>query len=265
MVITAIILIAIFRKPVLGAIAMAPVILSTVWVLGTMYLFDIPLNVMTITITSLTVGLGIDYSVYITERFRDERRTHGIRRSMRRTIERTGTAVVLASLTTVLGFSLLIMAPLPILRNFGLISASAIAFGFVLGVFMLPLALVVWSFHESGILAGRIKEEVVVRGDRRVRAGRAQMRSDVGEEEEGEVDMGEVEEKEEDVEAEETGDVEQAEREGEEQDEDVYDGPIFASQGKASKEKRMRRQVEGPSRTSKGKGRGREGSGSNGS
>ena len=58
-----------WRSLILGLITITPVIFCVAWTLGTMYLVNIPLNMMTITIASLTIGLGITYGIHITHRF----------------------------------------------------------------------------------------------------------------------------------------------------------------------------------------------------
>ena len=69
-VLAAIMFSLIYRNPVLGLIAMIPVTISIVCVLGTMYFIGYTLNILTITVTCITIGVGIDYACYITERFR---------------------------------------------------------------------------------------------------------------------------------------------------------------------------------------------------
>ena len=61
-----------WRSIILGLITITPVIFCVAWTLGTMYLIDIPLNMMTITIASLTIGLGITYGIHITHRFLED-------------------------------------------------------------------------------------------------------------------------------------------------------------------------------------------------
>ena len=60
------------RSIVLGAITITPLIFCVTWTLGTMYLLGISLNIMTIMITSLTIGLGITYGIHITHRFLED-------------------------------------------------------------------------------------------------------------------------------------------------------------------------------------------------
>ncbi len=61
-----------WRSLILGLITMTPVIFCVAWTLGTMYLVNIPLNMMTIIIASLTIGLGITYGIHITHRFLED-------------------------------------------------------------------------------------------------------------------------------------------------------------------------------------------------
>jgi len=61
-----------WRSLILGVITVTPVIFCVAWTLGTMYLVNIPLNVMTIIIASLTIGLGLTYGIHITHRFLED-------------------------------------------------------------------------------------------------------------------------------------------------------------------------------------------------
>ncbi|GAH83875.1 unnamed protein product, partial [marine sediment metagenome] len=71
-VLCALVLCFIFRSPVLGLITMIPVTLSLIWEFGALYVFGIPLNIMTVLISALLIGIGIDFSIHITHRYREE-------------------------------------------------------------------------------------------------------------------------------------------------------------------------------------------------
>lgn len=138
-----------WRSIILGAITITPVIFCVIWTLGTMYLVDIPLNVMTITIASLTVGLGITYGIHITHRFlEDLERFDSIDAACRSTVTHTGTALFGAAATTIAGFGLLVFALLPPLQQFGGITALTILFSFLSSVFILPTFLVLWARYR---------------------------------------------------------------------------------------------------------------------
>ncbi|MFC7176506.1 MMPL family transporter [Halosegnis marinus] len=130
----------------LGAVTLLPVALSVAWILGTMYLLDIPFNVLTGMITSLTVGLGVAYSIHLSERYNQElERTGDGWEAMDRAVTGTGGALLGSAATTVGGFGTLVFAILPPLQQFGQITGLTIIYAFLASVLVLPSLLVVWT------------------------------------------------------------------------------------------------------------------------
>ncbi len=130
----------------LGGVATLPVVFCVIWIAGTMYVTGIPLNVMTITIGALTVGLGITYGIHITHRFiEDERNESDLLEASKKTIVNTGSALFGAALTTVGGFGLLSFATMPPLQQFGQVTALAILYSFVSSIIILPVLLILWA------------------------------------------------------------------------------------------------------------------------
>ncbi|KYH27388.1 chromosome partition protein Smc [Halalkalicoccus paucihalophilus] len=131
---------------ILGAVTLLPIVFSVAWILGTMYLLGIPFNVMTGTITSLTIGLGVAYNIHMTERFLIEReRGRDLFEALDRSVRGTGGALLGSAATTVGGFGVLVFAILPPLQQFGLITGLTIVYAFLGSVFVLPSLLVVWA------------------------------------------------------------------------------------------------------------------------
>jgi predicted RND superfamily exporter protein len=142
----AMVLILVYRSASLGIIALIPVGFSIIWILGTMYYIGYTLNVLTITVTSITIGIGIDYAIHATERFRYiVDKTGNITKAVCETISHTGGALLIAALTTALGFGVLIFAPIPPQQQFGLILAVTIIYSFLTSIFILPLVLFHWA------------------------------------------------------------------------------------------------------------------------
>jgi len=130
----------------LGAVTLLPVVLSVSWILGTMFLLDIPFNVLTGMITSLTVGLGVAYSIHLSERYNQElERTGDVWDAMDRAVTGTGGALLGSAATTVGGFGVLVFAILPPLQQFGKITGLTIVYAFLAAVLVLPSLLVVWT------------------------------------------------------------------------------------------------------------------------
>ncbi|WP_254768993.1 efflux RND transporter permease subunit [Salinilacihabitans rarus] len=131
---------------VLGAVTLLPVALAVSWILGTMYLIGMPFNVLTGMITSLTIGLGVAYSIHISARYTLELDRQGtIRDAMRTTVTGTGGALLGSAATTVGGFGVLAVAILPALEQFGIITALTIVYAFLASVLVLPTLLVLWT------------------------------------------------------------------------------------------------------------------------
>jgi len=150
-----IILILIFylrdKSITLGIITAIPIIFCVSWILGSMYLLGLSLNVMTITIASLTVGLGVTYGIHISHRFVEEVEKNGdIEKAAHRTVNSTGVSLFGAAATTIAGFALLSFSLMPPLQQFGEMTALTILFAFVSSVFILPSFLTLWARRKYG-------------------------------------------------------------------------------------------------------------------
>ena len=60
------------RQSVLGVIAVAPVVVALIWMLGTMGLLGIPYTITTSAVTALVIGVGVDYTIHIVYRYQEE-------------------------------------------------------------------------------------------------------------------------------------------------------------------------------------------------
>ena len=93
----------------LGFIAVGPIVLVLIWVLGTMALLDIPYTLITSIITALSIGIGVDYTIHVIHRYREEfTRLRNPEQAAVRTLSTTGSALLGSALTTALGFGVLV-------------------------------------------------------------------------------------------------------------------------------------------------------------
>ena len=130
----------------LGFITLLPVGLAVGWILGTMYLLGIPFNAITGTITSLTIGLGVAYTIHLSERYTFELDRHeSVAGAMDTSTVGTGGALLGSAATTAGGFGVLAFSILPALQQFGIITAITIIYACFGAVFILPSLLVVWT------------------------------------------------------------------------------------------------------------------------
>ncbi|WP_049998331.1 efflux RND transporter permease subunit [Halococcus sediminicola] len=132
------------RAPGLGVVTIVPVLLALAWLLGTMAALDIPFNSETVVITSLAIGLGVDYSIHVGERFVDERARHdSLADALSATLTGTGGALLGSAVTTAAGFGVLALALSPPLQRFGIVTGLSIVYAFVACMTVLPCLLVI--------------------------------------------------------------------------------------------------------------------------
>jgi predicted RND superfamily exporter protein len=131
------------RRIMPAMLTLAPVALATLWVVGSMVIFGLNWNVLTVMVTALTIGIGIDYSIHIWRRFEIEcAEGDDPWEAMKRTLATTGVALALSSGTTMCGFMVLLLSPMPVIRDFGLVTSLTVLFSFILSVMVLPILLV---------------------------------------------------------------------------------------------------------------------------
>ncbi|WP_435185361.1 efflux RND transporter permease subunit [Halobellus sp. EA9] len=136
--------------PSLGIANLVPIVVAVSAVAGTMRVLGISFNAFTATILSLTIGLGIDYSVHVVHRFIDERRERPLVEALERTVIGTGGALLGSMATTAFGIGVLVLAVLSVLGQFGILTAISIVYSFLASLLVLPSALVAWDRVVNG-------------------------------------------------------------------------------------------------------------------
>ena len=146
-VLCALVLCFIFRSPVLGLITMIPVTLALIWEFGALYVFGIPLNIMTVLISALLIGIGIDFSIHITHRYMEEwkDRRHEPEESVRTSVFHVGRAILVAAASTCGAFGIIMLSGMPMLGIFGGIMALVILLCMLAALFVLPSILVAYA------------------------------------------------------------------------------------------------------------------------
>ena len=94
-----------FRSLYLSIIGIIPNLLAASVVLGTMGLFSIPLDIMTITVAAISVGMAVDNTIHYIHRFKKEfAHSNSYKKSMQNSHRTIGRAMFYTSLTIILGF-----------------------------------------------------------------------------------------------------------------------------------------------------------------
>ena len=148
------VLLALTRRIGPALIIVLPVGVAATWVVGAMALLNLNWNVMTVMVTALTIGLGIDYSIHVWRRFEAMKSKEGdVWSGLREMYASTGVALVLSAGTTVCGFSVLLMSQMPVVQEFGLVTAITVFFSLVLAMVLLPVFLILDSQSKNGTQA----------------------------------------------------------------------------------------------------------------
>jgi hypothetical protein len=133
------VLVALTRRFGPSMVVILPVGLAGTWVVGAMAILGINWNVLTVMITALTIGLGIDYSIHVWRKFEANRESGmGTWASMRDMYATTGSSLIMSAGTTICGFMVLVLSPVPVIKDFGLVSSISVAFSLILALMVLP-------------------------------------------------------------------------------------------------------------------------------
>ena len=137
---------ALFRSVSLALLGLAPNILAAGLVLGVMGLAGIPLDIMTITIAAIVVGMGVDNCIHYIHRFRREFELDGsYREAMYRSHSSIGRAMYYTTLTVVVGFSMLTLSNFTPSIYFGVLTVMAMLAAVMGALLLLPKLIIAFE------------------------------------------------------------------------------------------------------------------------
>ena len=137
---------ALFRSVSLALLGLAPNILAAALVLGVMGLSGIPLDIMTITIAAIVVGMGVDNCIHYIHRFRREFELDGsYREAMYRSHSSIGRAMYYTTLTVVVGFSMLTLSNFTPSIYFGVLTVMAMLAAVMGALLLLPKLIIAFE------------------------------------------------------------------------------------------------------------------------
>jgi len=120
LVIVAVLLGFMFRNITAGLIGAVPIIITAAISFGVMGLLGIPLSTTTALMSSISVGIGIDYAVHFIDRYRENMRlTNDMGLSIQRTMHHSGRAIVFNAAVVIAGFAVLLFSVFPPNRELG--------------------------------------------------------------------------------------------------------------------------------------------------
>jgi uncharacterized protein len=134
------------RRPALGVITVLPVALVVLWTFAMMAATGIPFGPITATIAALAIGIGVPYTIHITNRYQEDRMLHADPAdAIRSTVRHTGGALAGSAFTTCAGFGILVTSTLTPFRQFGFVTVYAVGFSLLAATLVLPSMLALWD------------------------------------------------------------------------------------------------------------------------
>ena len=115
-----------------------------------MALVGIPYTIITSIITALSIGIGVDYTIHIIHRYREEyAKVRDPEGAAIQTLRTTGSALLGSAMTTALGLGVLVLSPLAASAQFGVTAGITIAYALIVSILVVPPAMTVWGAYQN--------------------------------------------------------------------------------------------------------------------
>ena len=166
----ALVLLAVLRDRQRALVPLAPIVMATGWSALILFLIGIPLNPMSATLGTLVIAISTEFSVLLSERYRQERAAgHDLRAALRRTYRSTGAAVLASGVTAIAGFGVLVFSDITMLRDFGFVTLIDLSVSLVGVLLVLPAVL---ALSERGGVLAHLRDGLRGAGPARLRLRR---------------------------------------------------------------------------------------------
>ena len=128
-----------FRNIAISLIGVVPNFIAAFFILGVIGLLEIPLDMMTITIAAITIGIAVDNSIHYIYRFKEEfKRYNNYDLTLDRCHSTVGVAILNTSITIVFGFSILVLSNFIPTIYFGIFTGIAMLLAMISVLTLLP-------------------------------------------------------------------------------------------------------------------------------
>ncbi len=137
----------VFKSPWFGLIGSLPVTLALFWELGLIRAMGWSLDVMNMMVSALAIGMGVDFTIHITQRFREEWKNdrNSPEKAMLKAIQNVGLGILAAAATTIGVFAVLSLSRSPPITKFGQLSGIVILFALIGTLIVLPIVLLAFA------------------------------------------------------------------------------------------------------------------------
>lgn len=139
-------LLVIYRNPLKAIIPLIPISLIVGWSGGFMYIFGLEYTPLTATLGALIIGIGTEFTILIMERyFEVKEKVEDNEEAIVTTIGKMGKPIIASALTTIGGFSALVISDFEILSNFGIMTLVNISLALLSTIIVMPAVLSIQS------------------------------------------------------------------------------------------------------------------------
>jgi predicted RND superfamily exporter protein len=143
----------------LGLVTSIPIGMVTALVVAGMWVLEVPLTVNTALLLSLVIGLGIDYNIHVSDRFAEEYRAgSSVHDALVTATTGTGGALLGSTLTSVGAFLALLLTPVALLQDFGVLVTLALGSSLLVSVFLLPSLLALWARYTPDAVTAAVAD-----------------------------------------------------------------------------------------------------------
>jgi hydrophobe/amphiphile efflux-3 (HAE3) family protein len=138
----ALVLLVALRGVSRALVPLVPIALASGWSALVLFALRIPLNPMSVTLGALVVAISTEFSVLLSERYRQERQAgHDPSAALTRTYRSTGAAVLASGTTAIAGFAVLVVSDIRMLRDFGFVTVVDLTVSLLGVLVVLPAVL----------------------------------------------------------------------------------------------------------------------------
>ncbi len=140
-----------FRNITLALIGVVPNFMAAFLILGIIGLLGIPLDMMTITIAAITIGIAVDNSIHYIYRFKEEfKKINDYNQTLEKCHDTVGVAILNTSITIVFGFSILVLSNFIPTIYFGVFTGIAMLLAMISVLTLLPKLILTFKPFKNG-------------------------------------------------------------------------------------------------------------------
>jgi len=128
-----------------SVLVMIPLLVGISWTFSLLGLLEIPINIGTAGISAMLIGLGVEYNIFLIERYKEEKEKNGAEEGLKEAIANIGGAIFSSGGTTALGFMALATSIFPILAGLGSTLAIGIIMLLLSTVIVTPIVIIAFE------------------------------------------------------------------------------------------------------------------------